>query len=202
MKANRSIYILIATAMFLGLTPILVVYIPTVVAQFLGLAAVGSFSMYLLAIFYLSYPHLSILTSILIRLGVSTEVLRAISMSIIRFPHVPSPPVLLGSLFLFLLWTSISAIACAIAATVVRMIRRTNSKLYGCIIILLLYLGFLLLIYFERMRRILRWFVHSEDIYLTILQRIGSVFEVMMLIMLTTITFSIGVVALFREQRI
>lgn len=139
------------------------------------------------AAFFISFPFLSLrITRFLVR-G-----------PLIWGSYFPQPALqpftILSSLTAFGQWAFMSAVVCAIAATVVWLIQRTASMINTCVIFMLTYLCFLWLIYYERIRFIVfswrRTTMEGFDFGPRYFARL--IVEVIYLVIFVTIVFYIG----------
>lgn len=144
MKGGKYMYkiVPVIVGLFLGIIPIISHHMPDTVARFSGMTIMASPIGYILSTFVISwiykeswkrsfYASFSTMATAFLAFYLSVHPLQALFYQIrfgtdnrilfwkIQFPPQTAPETIFSSLLSFVLWTALSVVVCAIAATIV-----------------------------------------------------------------------------------
>ena len=198
----------IIIGVFLGACSIIMGQIPTVFAWFTGMTVVGTHMGYLWGSLIAAWvfnkkwksgflaSYLALTIANLVYYG--TIVVFYVS----GLGRSPFPPTPLQSLLSFVLWSILSAIVCALAATAVWLAWHAKSKLFNRGIFVAAYIGLLGVIFFWHVLPTINWFTVSREGDFFVAYRLsGRLFEIGFAFVVTTALLVAGLKTIVKSPQ-
>ena len=211
-------FVPVIVGLFLGIIPIVNYHTPSTVGQFSTMASIASPIGYVLSIFVIAWIYKEnwkrsffasflTMTTAFLTFYLTVHPLNTLIFQIrprrilligIQFP--PEAFTICWSLVYFVLWTATFVVVCAIAATVVRTILVSKSKMLKLGVLITSYAGLLGLLYYHVGRYVIGWYWATSrgDRLFTPLIFAGHLFEVTVPLVLMTIFFGIGLKSIIK----
>ena len=200
-------HLVVINGVLLGLISVIAGNVPIAVAQISGMTAVGSPVGYLLNVlviawlykedvrksFILSFLTIFVAFFVFYLLDALLRHLFGVS-TLVQFPATAPRRMFLETSVMFVQWSGVADVFCALASAAVRVMYRAKSKLLTYGILVAVYFFLLYVTYLYRVRTTMTWCVIFE-ICLTA----GVIFELAFPFALTSIMFGFGLKTLWRR---